>query len=62
MRKRKLPLEKKLSLSKETVAMLNAGHQQLIAGGMAIQPMADTVADTCATIPPGKKLCVLCQS
>jgi len=64
MRKRKIPLEKKLSLNKETIALLNATQQARIAGGSPPltlgPPCVDTQNATCATIPPGRLECIFC--
>jgi hypothetical protein len=64
MRKRKMPLEKKLSLNKESIALLNAPQQSMIAGGLLPltlrPPCMDTRLDTCITIPPGQMNCVFC--
>ena len=64
MRKRKMPLEKKLSLNKESIALLNATQQSMIAGGLLPltlrPPCMDTQLDTCVTIPPRQQYCVFC--
>jgi len=64
MRKRKMPLEKKLSLNKESIALLNDTQQSMIAGGLLPvtfrPPCLDTVLDTCVTIPPRQQDCVFC--
>lgn len=64
MRKRKMPLEKKLSLNKESIALLNATQQAVIAGGLLPltlrPPCMDTQLGTCNTIPPGQMFCVAC--
>ncbi|MGO4293026.1 class I lanthipeptide [Chitinophaga sp. RAB17] len=64
MRKRKMPLEKKLSLNKESIALLNTTQQTMIAGGLLPltlrPPCMDTQAETCVTIPPGRLDCVFC--
>ncbi|WP_073087777.1 class I lanthipeptide [Chitinophaga jiangningensis] len=64
MRKRKLPLEKKLSLNKEAVALLNASQQTKIAGGALAISRIDgclvTSQETCVTIPPGQMYCIMC--
>ncbi|MBV7530262.1 class I lanthipeptide [Chitinophaga sp. sic0106] len=64
MRKRKLPLEKKLSLNKEAVALLNASQQTQIAGGAAAASVLIgcmvTNQATCVTIPPGQMYCIMC--
>ncbi|NIG54999.1 class I lanthipeptide [Chitinophaga sp. Cy-1792] len=63
MRKRKLSLEKKLSLNKETVTTLTASNQQQLAGGKALTLLpncAYTAAETCVTIPPGQMYCIAC--
>ncbi|PSL48024.1 hypothetical protein CLV51_102884 [Chitinophaga niastensis] len=64
MRKRKMPLEKKLSLNKETIAALNTQQQAAIAGGLQLFtrrfPCEYTLYETCATIPPHQQACVAC--
>ena len=64
MRKRKLPLEKKLSLNKEAVALLNASQQTQVAGGAQAITRLDeclvTRQETCVTIPPGQMYCIMC--
>jgi len=65
MKKRKIPLEKKLSLNKATVALLNSTQQDRIAGGLPPLTLGtlcqNTQNATCATIPPGRQYCVLCD-
>lgn len=59
-----MPLEKKLSLNKEAIAILNATQQARIAGGSPPltlgPPCVDTQIATCATIPPGQQYCIFC--
>ncbi|MGO4293027.1 class I lanthipeptide [Chitinophaga sp. RAB17] len=66
MRKRKMPLEKKLSLNKESIALLNTTQQAMIAGGLAPltlrPPCLATQFETCVTIPPNRPNCIFCQS
>ncbi|RAJ77420.1 hypothetical protein CLV59_107187 [Chitinophaga dinghuensis] len=64
MKKKKVSLEKKLTLKKEAVASLNAMQQSAIAGGAAFYTKQFTCTvtyqDTCQTIPPGEFDCVIC--
>ncbi|RAJ77417.1 hypothetical protein CLV59_107184 [Chitinophaga dinghuensis] len=65
MKKKKLSLEKKLTLNKEAVAFLNDAQQNMIAGGQPTTTVMSirtcpTVVDTCSTIPPGQMACVAC--
>jgi hypothetical protein len=64
MRKRKLQLEKKLSLNKEAIALLNTAQQNMMAGGMAPLtlrfPCVETQLATCDTIPPMQDQCIRC--
>lgn len=59
-----MPLEKKLSLNKEAIALLNATQQVMIAGGLPPltlrPPCMDTQQGSCNTIPPGQMNCVAC--
>lgn len=64
MKKKKLQLNKKLSLNKAAIASLNAAQQAEIAGGIApvtFPPRClETYAATCETIPAGQMFCVVC--
>jgi hypothetical protein len=64
MRKRKISLEKKLSLNKETIAALNAQQQAVIAGGLPPRTLwsdcLNTKSETCVTIPPNQNACIAC--
>lgn len=64
MRKTKLCLEKKLSLNKETIALLNTTQQAMIAGGLPPltlrPPCSVTQYETCDTIPPHQMACIRC--
>lgn len=68
MKKKKVSLQRKLELNKETIASLNAAHQSAVVGGLP--PLTRDVrciitndgSDTCATIPPGQINCVFCQT
>lgn len=59
MKKKKLSLEKKLSLNKEIVATLNKQQQQQLAGG-AVTDFCDTWDPqiTCETRPRPGRYCV----
>ncbi|MBV8253003.1 MAG: class I lanthipeptide [Chitinophaga sp.] len=64
MKKKKVSLEKKLTLNKEAIASLNAAQQDVIAGGNAFYTRQFTCTvtyqETCQTIPPGEMDCVIC--
>ncbi|WP_143310572.1 class I lanthipeptide [Chitinophaga vietnamensis] len=66
MKKKRLPLEKKLFLGKAHIASLNTQQQSAINGGAAfltrftICTTTQTAVETCSTIPPGQDLCVAC--
>ncbi len=65
MKKKKISLDKKLTLNKEAIALLTVSQQQGIAGGLpttTIQSMKNCITwqDTCETIPAGGASCVLC--
>ncbi|RAJ77421.1 hypothetical protein CLV59_107188 [Chitinophaga dinghuensis] len=63
MKKKKISLEKKLTLKKEAVASLNATQQQSIAGGAIFTRLLTcdvTREASCETIPPGEYNCIVC--
>jgi hypothetical protein len=63
MKKKHLPLSKKLFLSKETISALNSQQQSGIAGGQLTPSrlmFCITNGGSCNTIPPGQNMCIAC--
>ncbi|QJB31824.1 class I lanthipeptide [Chitinophaga oryzae] len=65
MKKKNIAIGKKLSFNKETIASLNAGQQQLIAGGATtvtrVINCTTGLEETCPTIPFTGRVCVRCM-
>ncbi|MBV8253002.1 MAG: class I lanthipeptide [Chitinophaga sp.] len=63
MKKKKLSLDKKLTLNKEAVAFLNASQKEAVAGGippLTFKITCITSQDTCETVPPMQPECIYC--
>ncbi|SKA38009.1 hypothetical protein SAMN04488128_104377 [Chitinophaga eiseniae] len=65
MKKKNITIGKKLSFNKETIAALNVGQQQLIAGGATIVTKlvncTTGLDETCPTIPFTGHACIRCM-
>lgn len=59
--KKKASLNKKLLLGKTIVANLSPDQQQQLAGGaVSTRTICVSRLESCATIPPGGRVCMLC--
>ncbi|MCW3465556.1 class I lanthipeptide [Chitinophaga nivalis] len=63
MKKKEIVLDKKLFLNKASIASLSNTQQRFLEGGLpeTIDHRCFTWKTTCATIPPGQRICRMCD-